>query len=175
MSLRRLRESRSSLRWLERPSSGNGCDYNDRHERDGLLLESRTGPLVGKLSQRIRRPRQYQDRAELGSTLLKRTYRAHRAAETRMASETRRGLLRLRPRSGLPTVSEKHRDSFAQAKSNPGCSCRGQQQSSQGLARNPSIPSDMMIGTMQSAATGSAHHHPSVAFNNTPTNAIIDR
>ena len=34
---------------------------------------------------------------------------------------------------------------------------------------------DTMIGTMQSAATGSAHHQPNAAFNNTPANAIIDK
>jgi hypothetical protein len=32
-----------------------------------------------------------------------------------------------------------------------------------------------MIGTMQSAATGSAHHQPNAAFNNTPASAIIDK
>src|SRR6266566_7498486 len=50
-----------------------------------------------------------------------------------------------------------------------------QQQSSRGFAHNPSIPSDTMIGTMPSAATGSAHHQPSVAFKNTPASAIADR
>src|ERR1700682_5001693 len=39
----------------------------------------------------------------------------------------------------------------------------------------PSTPSFTMIGTIVSAATGSAHHQPSVVFNPTPARAMADR
>jgi hypothetical protein len=45
----------------------------------------------------------------------------------------------------------------------------------QGCPRKPLIASRKMIGTMQSAATGSAHHHPKNAFKPKPANKIIAR
>ena len=43
------------------------------------------------------------------------------------------------------------------------------------FARTPSTPSRAMIGTIASAAAGSAHHQPSPALSATPTSAITER
>lgn len=52
----------------------------------------------------------------------------------------------------------------------------GPQPSSQQVSpRNPSIPSLTIIGTMMSAATGSAHHQPKKALSSSPASKIAER
>ena len=49
------------------------------------------------------------------------------------------------------------------------------QSSQQALPLIPSIPSLVMIGTITSPATGSAHHQPSTALRSKPPNRIADK
>ena len=53
--------------------------------------------------------------------------------------------------------------------------CHTSEQSSQVLPCNPSIPSFTIIGTMMSAATGSAHHTPNSVLSSNPASNIADQ
>src|ERR1017187_8397778 len=91
------------------------------------------------------------------------------------------------PRLGLLSSSPARPNAWEQGGSGPPSSVRGcaastaaafqwhPQSSQHALPLIPSIPSLVMIGTITSPATGSAHHQPSTALRSKPPNRIADK
>jgi hypothetical protein len=80
--------------------------------------------------------------------------------------------LRIRPQGPVSSFPKKHQRGRG---TGLGSIQRHPQESQHALPRSPSTPSLTMIGTITSAATGSAHHHPSRALRSRPPRRIAER